>query len=81
MAEENKNKPEPIYSQTLKTGSRTFFFDVRKAKTGDEYLTITESRIQKNGEKMRNTIFLFKDDFKEFCQNLVDIADKNVMPV
>ena len=35
---------EEIFSQVLRAGRRTYFFDVRETKAGDYYLTITESK-------------------------------------
>ena len=35
---------EEIFSQILRAGRRTYFFDVRSTKADDYYLTITESK-------------------------------------
>lgn len=58
---------ESLYSKSVKGGSKTYFFDVRQTKTGDKYLTVTESRIAKEGERTRNTIAVFSDHLREFC--------------
>ena len=34
---------EEIFSQVLRAGRRTYFFDVRATKADDYYLTVTES--------------------------------------
>ena len=56
-------------TQTLKAGKRTYFFDVKEATNGNNYLKITESTFVKEGEpRRRNTFILFKDDVKEFSK-------------
>ena len=40
---------ESIYSKNIKAGNRTYFFDIRKTKSNEKYIHITESR-QENGE-------------------------------
>ncbi|WP_185868381.1 DUF3276 family protein [Blattabacterium cuenoti] len=64
-----------ICSKTLKTGSRTYFFDARETRAGDYYLTITESKKYYNeiGEVSykKHKIYLYKEDFSKF-QNILD---------
>jgi hypothetical protein len=38
------NGREEIYSQTVRAGKRTYFFDVKATRSNDYYLTITESK-------------------------------------
>ncbi len=44
MDEKGFIEQEEIFSQVLRAGRRTYFFDVRETKAGDYYLTITESK-------------------------------------
>lgn len=67
-----KNK-EHAYSEKLKAGKRTYFFDVKKTHGGDYYLVITESR--KNFQEgdpsyKKNKIFLYKEDLNNFVDTL-----------
>lgn len=56
-----------IISKTVKAGGRTYFFDVKEAKNGKPYLTISESRFSKEGqEPVRNRIFVFPETAEEF---------------
>lgn len=45
---ENSNDQEKyrneIYSKSVRAGKRTYFFDVKSTRSGDHYLTITESK-------------------------------------
>ena len=52
MEENDKNNyRDEIYSNAVRAGKRTYFFDVKSTRGGDYYLTITESkkRFQQDG--------------------------------
>ncbi len=74
--EENKtNVREEIFSEKVKAGKRTYFFDVKATKSNDYYLTITESkkRYNKDDEGFtyeKHKIFLYKEDFNKFVEAL-----------
>ncbi len=68
--------PESIYSKKLIAGGKTYFFDIREVKSSDRYLQITESRLQKDGERLRNNIVIFKDHLNEFRKYLDEISEK-----
>src|SRR5579859_2040890 len=40
-----QNAPLPIASSTVKAGKQTFFLDLERAKSGNLFLRVTESRI------------------------------------
>jgi len=70
-------KFESVYSTKVRAGKRrTYFFDVRQTKGEDYYITITEStkRFDGNGYE-RHKIFLYKEDFNRFMNNLNDTVD------
>ncbi|WP_341654953.1 DUF3276 family protein [Blattabacterium cuenoti] len=72
---ENIKERNEICSRTLKTGSRTYFFDARETRAGDYYLTITESKknFSDTGEVTykKHKIYLYKEDFSKF-QSILD---------
>ncbi|WP_113738201.1 DUF3276 family protein [Blattabacterium clevelandi] len=72
---ENIKERNEICSRTLKTGSRTYFFDARETRAGDYYLTITESKkiFSESGEitYKKHKIYLYKEDFSKF-QSILD---------
>ena len=39
----DKQEMQEIFSEKIRAGRRTYFFDVRSTKAGDYYMTITES--------------------------------------
>ena len=69
-----QRKQDSVYSVKVKAGKRrTYFFDVRKTKGEDFYLTPTESTRRFNDEGYeRHKIFLYKEDFNRFLGNLED---------
>ena len=70
---------EEIFSQVLRAGRRTYFFDVRATKAGDYYLTITESKKFTNDDGSfhykKHKIYLYKEDFTEFNDILKEMTD------
>ena len=70
---------EEIYSKVLRAGRRTYFFDVRATKAGDYYLTITESKKFTNDDGSfhykKHKIYLYKEDFHEFKDNLEQMIE------
>jgi hypothetical protein len=65
---------EEIFSQVLRAGRRTYFFDVRATKAEDYYLTITESKKFTHDDGSfhykKHKIYLYKEDFVEFNEML-----------
>ncbi|MCB0572082.1 MAG: DUF3276 family protein [Phaeodactylibacter sp.] len=70
--ERNQRRFESVYSKKVRAGKRrTYFFDVRKTKGEDYYLTLTESTKKFNGDGYeRHKIFLYKEDFNRFLESL-----------
>jgi len=79
MGEKGFVEQEEIYSQVLRAGRRTYFFDVRETKAGDYYLTITESKkfTHEDGSfhYKKHKIYLYKEDFSEFSEILNKATD------
>ena len=67
------NIPEKVHSQMVRAGSKVYFFDVKKASNGSNYLTIAESYTKKDGEKVINRIMLFKDHLPEFAKTFAAV--------
>ncbi len=74
MNEKGFIEQDEIFSQVLRAGRRTYFFDVRETKAGDYYLTITESKkfTHEDGSfhYKKHKIYLYKEDFTEFTESL-----------
>ncbi|MFN7652734.1 MAG: DUF3276 family protein [Cyclobacteriaceae bacterium] len=88
MEEQKNNGREEIYSEKVKAGKRTYFFDVKSTRSNDYYLTITESkkRFNKDDEGFtyeKHKIFLYKEDFNKFMEALnstVNHVKNDLMP-
>ncbi len=72
MEEDKKQeRREDIYSQAIRAGKRTYFFDVKATKADQYYLTITESKRRFSAEQgkffyEKHKIFLYQEDFDKF---------------
>lgn len=75
--ERNQRRFESVYSKKVRAGKRrTYFFDVRRTKGDDFYLTLTESTRKFNGEGYeRHKLFLYKEDFNRFLESLEDVIN------
>lgn len=73
----DNQRQDSVYSLKMKAGKRrTYFFDVRKTKGEDYYLTLTESTKKMNGEGYeRHKIFLYKEDFNRFLDYFQDAVN------
>ena len=76
------DRNDEVFSERVKAGKRTYFFDVKKTRGNDLYLTITESK-RKNGsddgeraEFEKHKIFLYKEDFDKFSDGMTTALDK-----
>jgi len=70
---------EEIFSQVLRAGRRTYFFDVRATKADDYYLTVTESKKFTHDDGsfhyQKHKIYLYKEDFTDFHEMLSKATD------
>lgn len=74
----SKERQEDIYSQAIRAGKRTYFFDVKSTKSEELYLTITESKRRFDTDLgkfkyEKHKLFLFKEDFEKFTYGLKDV--------
>lgn len=71
---------DEIYSNVVRAGKRTYFFDVRATKGNDYYLTITESKRKYNDDGtyhyQKHKIFLYKEDFEKFTAAMSESIKK-----
>ncbi len=74
--EESKDKSRAeVYSEKVRAGKRTYFFDIKATKSNDYYLTITESKRKFKEDGFfyeKHKIFLYKEDFDKFIEALND---------
>jgi hypothetical protein len=75
---EFRDTRDDVFSRVIKAGKRTYFFDVKKTRDQELYLTITESKKRFDdalGKFIyeKHKIFLYQEDFEKFTQNLEDV--------
>ncbi len=78
-----KNSTEIIFSKCVRSGLRIYYFDAKRNKDGQMYLSITESKKQINNSTdssegpqfEKHKIFLFEEDFGEFFEAINMVAD------
>ncbi|SNR31603.1 PUR family DNA/RNA-binding protein [Lutibacter flavus] len=79
MNDKEHLEQEEIFSQVLRAGRRTYFFDVRATKAEDYYLTVTESKKFTHDDGTfhykKHKIYLYKEDFTEFNEMLRAATD------
>jgi len=89
MEEQGHNeRREEIFSQVVRAGKRTYFFDVKETRGLEKYLTITESKRRFNNESgkffyEKHKLFLYKEDFEKFSNGLktvLDFIEKGIVP-
>ena len=76
--ERNQRKNDSVFSRKMRAGKkRTYFFDVRRTRGDDYYLTLTEStrRFEGDGGYERHKILLYKEDFNRFLEALEETID------
>ena len=80
------NDRKEIFSERVRAGKRTYFFDVKATRSNDYYLTITESkrRYKDDGYTYeKHKIFLYKEDFNKFMKALntsIDYVKEDLLP-
>ncbi|MDR0971076.1 MAG: PUR family DNA/RNA-binding protein [Bacteroidales bacterium] len=86
---ETPRERDEIFSRAFKAKKRTYFFDVKETRTGDRYITITESKRRFDQEEgtftyEKHKIFLYKEDQAEFVDTLekmIEYIKTGVEPV
>ena len=70
-----KKEIEEIFSKSVRSGRRTYFFDVRSTRAEDYFLTITESKRDFNEDGSpfykKHKIYLYKEDFQNYHRCLL----------
>lgn len=66
-----------LYSNIVRAGRRTYFFDVKATRGDDYFITITESLRKQNRDGSvyydKHKVFLYKEDFDKFVDGLENV--------
>jgi hypothetical protein len=75
----NDASRDEIFSKSIRSGKRTYFFDVKSTRQDELYLTITESkkRFSPDGsfQYEKHKIFLYREDFWNFAGLLAEMIE------
>ena len=74
-AQGGNNVSEKVFSKMLRAGGKNYFFDVKKASNGSNYLTVAESYKNQQGQPVTNRVMLFKDHFQDFFASLQEASN------
>ncbi len=76
MGDYDNKEREEVFSKKVRAGKRTYFFDVKATRSGDYYLTLTESKKRlEDGVFVKHKIFLYKEDFEKFTEGLTETVE------
>lgn len=75
---ETNNDNGSVYSEKVRAGKRTYFFDIKPTSKRDHYMVITESKkvSEDGGGYRRSKIFLYKEYLQDFYEAFQKVADK-----
>lgn len=71
--DQKTSNSKSLKSLMLRSGKRTYFFDIKLSATNKKYLKITESSFEGEGKPRRyNSFLLFPDQTQNFQQRLTE---------
>lgn len=65
-------KNNALFSTMVRSGRTTYFVDVREAKNGNKYLSISETKMTDDQKKERVTVRVFGKSIEDFKQAIND---------
>jgi hypothetical protein len=79
VSKNNLKDQDCVFSQAVRAGKRTYFFDVKRSSRNTLYMTITERKKiyseNNNSQKIvfeKHQLYLYKEDFEKFVNGLND---------
>lgn len=80
-----------VFSESVKAGKRIYYFDVKQSSTGENFVSITESKKVVDGGSPdaphftfeKHKVFLYKEDYRKFMHALkraIDVASGRTAP-
>lgn len=66
---------DAIYSTMIRAGRTTFFIDVKEARNGSKYISISEHRNDGEEKRQRSTIRVFGETIGQFKQAINEAYD------
>lgn len=66
--------PDAVFSSMVRAGRTTYFVDVKEAKNGKRYLSISENHLEEGDKRTRVTVRVFKESIDQFRQAVDEAA-------
>ena len=66
-----------IYSTMVKSGKTTYFIDLKEAKNGNKYLSISENKVD-GEERKRSTVRFFGDTIAQIRKAIEEATEASV---
>jgi hypothetical protein len=70
----NNGSNNALFSTMVKSGRTTYFVDVKEAKNGNKFISISESRLDADDKKQRSTVRVFGETIEPFRQAIDEAA-------
>ena len=74
-------KKQAFHTEYLRSGNRSFYFDIKETENGSNYLVISEISTKPNGEKERRQILVFENEIdqvaEKICKSLISFTRKS----
>lgn len=70
---DSTTRTEPLFSAQIFTGKGTLFIDLKVAKNGKEFLSLSELSKDKDGVASRTTIRIFGEGVNSFKAAIADV--------
>jgi len=55
-----------VFSSVVRAGRTTYFVDVKEARNGNRYLSISETRLDADDRRLRSTLRVFGESIDQF---------------
>ncbi len=63
-------KKQSLYTETIDAGNRAFYFDIREAENGSNYLVISEVSKKEDGQTERRQLLIFENEIDRFAAKI-----------
>jgi hypothetical protein len=70
----NDSAAATMYSTMVRAGKTTYYVDVKEAKNGRKFISISENRIDEGEKKQRSTVRVFGESIEQFRQAINEAA-------
>lgn len=70
----NESAASTMYSTMVRAGKTTYYVDVKEAKNGRKFISISENRIDETEKKQRSTVRVFGESVEQFRQAVNEAA-------